>query len=490
MAKKGSLMENKVVGLGLSFDDVLALPRKSGVLPAEVSVKTQLTKSIQLNIPILSAAMDTVTEDTLAIALARLGGLGILHRNCNIERRVEMVHHVKRAESGIITKPYTLSPAQTVREARNLMQLHKISGIPIVQGNVLIGLVTHRDIEASPGDDKLLNGIMTPFKKLITAPPNINLDEAEKILHQRKIEKLPLVDGQKLMGLITLRDIQNLKNFPEAAKDKKGRLRVGAAIGVGKDALDEAKALWEAGIDVLVIDTAHGHSEGVLETLEKLKANRPGKEIIAGNIATAEAARDLIDAGADAVKVGIGPGSICTTRVVAGIGVPQITAIMWVYEECQKRNIPLIADGGIEHSGDLVKAITAGADAVMLGQLFAGADESPSEMVILEGKKFKEIRGMGSLGALQTGSQRYPQAVRGKYVPEGIEGRVVYRGSLAEIVFQLVGGLKAGMGYCGSPNIAMQKTAQFIQITQAGVIESHPHGVFITREAPNYTGRI
>lgn len=487
--------KEKFTPLAYAFDDVLVRPRHSEILPAKVSVRTKITKGIELNIPILSAAMDTVTEDALAIALAREGGLGILHRNCSIERQTEMVRKVKRAESGIITKPYTLRPTQTLAEAYQLMTNFNISGIPIVEGDKLVGLVTRRDIRSfSAEGQELISAVMTPFKKLITASASITLEEAEKICSKHKIEKLPLVDGQKLKGLITLRDIENLKKFPQAAKDKKGRLLVGAAIGVGSEGIERAQGLWQAGVDLIVIDTAHADSgatafEGAIRTLKKLKKLFPEKEIMAGNIATAEGAENLIEAGADALKVGMGPGAICTTRIIAGIGVPQITAIWEVYK-ISRYNIPLISDGGIKYSGDIVKAITAGADAVMIGSLFAGLEESPSETVTLGGKNYKKVRGMGSLGAMIEGSKRYPQAMRGKYVPEGIEGQVPYRGRLADFVFQLIGGLKAGMGYSGSKDLAAQKEAQLIPITQAGVLESHPHDVIITQEAPNYTGQI
>ncbi|MCG0275915.1 MAG: IMP dehydrogenase [Thermosediminibacteraceae bacterium] len=483
-----SKFDDKFEKEGLSFDDVLVLPAKSSVLPKDVDVSTRLTNKIRLNIPIVSAAMDTVTEARLAIALAREGGIGIIHKNMSIERQALEVDKVKRSEHGVIVDPFSLSPENTIGEAMELMARYRISGVPITENGKLVGIITNRDIRFEDDMNKKIRDVMTK-DNLVTAPVGTTLEEAKLILKKHKIEKLPLVDENfNLKGLITIKDIEKAIKYPNAAKDKKGRLLVGAAVGVGKDMLDRVKALVDAKVDVIVVDTAHGHSENVIRAVGIIKEKFPDVEVIAGNVATAEATRDLIKAGADAVKVGMGPGSICTTRVVAGIGVPQITAIYDCAQEAQKYGVPIIADGGIKYSGDIVKAIAAGADSVMIGGLFAGTEESPGEIEIYKGRSFKVYRGMGSLGAMEEGSKdRYFQEDAKKLVPEGVEGRVPYRGPLSEIVFQLVGGLRAGMGYCGARNIEELKKAKFIRITAGGLRESHPHDVYITKEAPNYT---
>ncbi|SHM71246.1 IMP dehydrogenase [Caldanaerovirga acetigignens] len=481
-------LEDKFGKEGLSFDDVLVLPAKSQVLPKDVDVSTRLTNNIKINIPIVSAAMDTVTEARLAIALAREGGIGIIHKNMPIEKQALEVDKVKRSEHGVIVDPFSLSPDNTIGEAMELMARYRISGVPITENGKLVGIITNRDIRFEDDMTKKIREVMTK-ENLVTAPVGTTLEEAKLILKRHKIEKLPLVDEHfNLKGLITIKDIEKAIKYPNAAKDKNGRLLVGAAVGVGKDMMDRVKALVEAKVDVVVVDTAHGHSENVINAVEVIKEKFPDLDVIAGNVATAEATRDLIKAGADAVKVGMGPGSICTTRVVAGIGVPQITAIYDCAREAQKYGVPIIADGGIKYSGDIVKAIAAGADSVMIGGLFAGTEESPGEIEIYKGRSFKVYRGMGSLGAMEEGSKdRYFQEDAKKFVPEGVEGRVPYRGPLSEIVFQLVGGLRAGMGYCGARNIEELKEAKFIKITSAGLRESHPHDVYITKEAPNYT---
>ncbi|HHY46751.1 MAG TPA: IMP dehydrogenase [Firmicutes bacterium] len=474
---------------GLTFDDVLLIPNESHVLPGEVDTGTFLTRNIRLNIPILSAAMDTVTEARLAIALAREGGLGVIHKNMSIEKQASEVDKVKRSEHGIIVDPIYLSPDNTIREALAIMEKYRISGVPITDHGKLVGILTNRDLRFETNFDQPIKNVMTK-EGLITAPVGTTLEEAKAILQKHRIEKLPLVDDNfMLKGLITIKDIQKARQYPNAAKDSKGRLRVGAAIGVGKDMLPRAEALVAAGVDVLVIDTAHGHSKGVIDAVAKVRKAFPEVEIIAGNVATGEATLALIHAGADAVKVGVGPGSICTTRVVAGIGVPQITAISWCAGAAAKYGVPIIADGGIKYSGDITKALAAGADTVMIGNLFAGTEESPGEQVIYKGRSFKVYRGMGSMGAMKEGSQdRYFQEGQRKLVPEGIEGRVPYKGALADTVYQLVGGLRAGMGYCGARTIKeLQAKARFIKITNAGLRESHPHDVVITKEAPNYS---
>ena len=488
-----TVIDEKLVGSGLTFDDVLLIPAESSVLPKDADTRTRLTRTIWLNIPIVSAAMDTVTEARMAIALAREGGIGIIHRNLSIEEQVAEVDKVKRSESGMIVEPVTLRPDDRVRDALAVMERYHISGVPITdaQGK-LVGILTNRDLRFEEDLNQPIERLMTK-ENLITVPVGTTLDEAREILHQHKIEKLPVVDERGyLKGLITVKDIQKRIQYPNATKDSQGRLRVGAAIGVGPDALERAAALVEEGVDVLVIDTAHGHSLGVIEMVRAVKS-RWSVEVIAGNIATGEAALALIEAGADAVKVGVGPGSICTTRIVAGVGVPQITAIMDVARVAHAYDVPVIADGGIQFSGDIAKAIAAGADTVMLGSLLAGVDESPGEVILYQGERFKEYRGMGSIGAMKARSyskdRYFQQDVESlsKFVPEGIEGRVPYKGPLANIVYQLVGGLRAAMGYCGAATIReLQEKGRFIQMTSAGLRESHPHDVVITKEAPNY----
>lgn len=473
---------------GLSFDDVLVLPSKSEVLPKDVDVSTSLTKKIKLNLPFISAGMDTVTEARLAIALAREGGIGIIHKNMTIEKQANEVDKVKRSEHGVIVDPFHLSPENRIGEALQLMEHYRISGVPITKNGKLVGIITNRDLRFEDDMDKLIENAMTK-ENLITAPEGTTLDEAKDILKKHKIEKLPIVDEQfNLKGLITIKDIEKAIKYPNSAKDSSGRLLVGAAVGISRDMDERLKALVEAKVDVVVIDTAHGHSKGVLEAVYRVKQQYPNLQVIAGNVATPQATRDLIKAGADAIKVGMGPGSICTTRVVAGIGVPQITAIYDCAEEAKKYDIPIIADGGIKYSGDIVKAIAAGADSVMIGSLFAGTEESPGDIEIYKGRSFKVYRGMGSLGAMEQGSKdRYFQEEAKKLVPEGVEGRVPYKGSLSETVYQLLGGLRAGMGYCGAKNIKELQQAQFIRITPSGLRESHAHDIYITKEAPNYT---
>lgn len=478
-------------GEAVTYDDVLLVPAKSSVLPREVDVRTRLTRNIGMNIPLVSAAMDTVTEAAMAIAVAREGGIGILHRNMSIEKQVEEVDKVKRSESGMILDPITLSPDKKVRDALALMSKYSISGIPIVKDEKLVGILTNRDLRFEPNLDLEVSKIMTNGR-LITAPVGTTLEEAEAILQKHRIEKLPVVDKNgKLKGLITFKDIQKKKRFPHACKDKHGRLRVGAAAGVASDTLDRVTALVAAGVDVIVIDTAHGHSRGVIETVKRVKRKYPDVELVAGNVGTAEATVDLIKAGADGVKVGIGPGSICTTRVVAGVGVPQVTAISQCSGAAKKFRVPIIADGGVKQTGDIAKAIAAGADSVMIGGLFAGLEESPGEKILYEGRAYKIYRGMGSLEAMKQGSRdRYFQDMEEeiqKLVPEGIEGRVPYKGYLSEAVFQMIGGLRAAMGYCGAKSIAeMKRKARFIRMTEAGLKESHPHDVQMTKEPPNY----
>lgn len=474
---------------GLTFDDVLLIPQESDVLPRDVDISTRLTKTIRLNIPILSAGMDTVTEARMAIAMARAGGIGVIHKNLPIDVQASEVDKVKRSESGIIVDPVYLPPDASIREALEIMAHYRISGVPITENGKLVGILTNRDLVFETNYDQPVKNVMTK-ENLITAPVGTTLEEAKAILHKHKIEKLPLVDENFfLKGLITIKDIRKAEEYPNAAKDEKGRLRVAAAVGVGNDLKDRADALVDAGVDVLVVDTAHGHSRGVINAVTWLK-DRYGDEvqIIAGNVATAEATVALIKAGADAVKVGIGPGSICTTRVVAGIGVPQITAIYDCAQAAKEYGVPIIADGGIKYSGDITKALAAGADTVMLGNLLAGTEESPGETETYQGRRYKVYRGMGSLGAMKAGSKdRYFQEGQSKLVPEGIEGRVPYKGPVAEILYQLVGGLRAGMGYCGAKDIpTLQRSSKFIRITGAGLRESHPHTVQITKEAPNY----
>jgi IMP dehydrogenase len=483
----------KITGVGLTFDDVLLVPNRSSILPKDAKTETYFTRSIKINIPIVSAAMDTVTEARMAIAIAREGGIGVLHRNMSVEEQIAEVDKVKRSESGMIVEPVTLRPHDKVKEALAVMAHYHISGVPITdEVGKLVGILTNRDLRFGEDGELPIESLMTK-EHLITVPVGTTLDEAREILHQNRVEKLPVVDEEGfLKGLITVKDIQKRIQYPNATKDSQGRLRVAAAVGVGADALERAEALIEEGVDVLVIDTAHGHAEGVIDMVRAVK-NRWSIDVVAGNIATAAAAEALIDAGADAVKVGVGPGSICTTRVVTGIGAPQITAVLQVAQVTQRHNVPLIADGGIQFSGDIAKAIAAGADTVMLGGLLAGVDESPGDVILYQGERFKEYRGMGSIGAMKERSyskDRYFQEEienLQKFVPEGIEGRVAYKGPLTPIIYQLVGGLRSAMGYCGTPTIReMQQQSKFIRVTSAGLRESHPHDVVITKEAPNY----
>ncbi len=475
---------------GLTFDDVLLIPAKSNVVPSGVNVSTRLTNKITLNTPVISAAMDTVTESEMAIAMAREGGIGIIHKNMPIEMQADEVEKVKRSENGVIRNPFSLHPENKVYEAEELMHKYKISGVPIVDNNgYLVGIITNRDMRFLTGMDMAISDVMTR-EDLVTAPEGTTHDEAQEILRRRKIEKLPIVDKEgKLSGLITIKDIQKASKYPNSAKDAHGRLLCGASIGVTKDVLDRAGALIAAGVDILVLDSAHGHAQSMLDTLYKVKNAFPECQIIGGNVATAAAAEDMIHAGADAVKVGIGPGSICTTRIIAGIGVPQITAVYDAACAAAKYNIPVIADGGIKYSGDMVKALAAGANAIMLGSLLAGCEESPGETEIYMGRSFKVYRGMGSLAAMEKGSKdRYFQQNSVKLVPEGVEGRVPYKGAVSDTVFQLLGGIRAGMGYCGCQTIEeLQAKAQFVRITNAGLRESHPHDINITKEAPNYS---
>lgn len=477
--------------VGLTFDDVLLVPAASEVLPKDVDVSTNLTRNIRLNIPLMSAAMDTVTEARLAIALAREGGIGVIHRNMSIERQALEVDKVKRSEHGVISDPIFLSPDSPISEALLLMERYRISGVPITENGKLVGILTNRDLRFEKDFSKPIAEVMTK-ENLVTAPVGTTLEQAKEILRRHKVEKLPIVDENfNLRGLITIKDIEKARQYPFSAKDGRGRLLVAAAVGTGFDSLERVDALVRAKVDVIVVDTAHGHSRLVVETVKKIKSRYPEVDVVAGNVATAEGARDLIAAGADAVKVGIGPGSICTTRVVAGAGVPQITAIYDCAQEAVRAGVPVIADGGIKYSGDITKAIAAGADVVMVGSLFAGTEESPGDIEIYQGRSYKVYRGMGSLGAMREGCRdRYFQEGQEKFVPEGVEGRVPYKGPLAETVYQLIGGLRAGMGYCGARNIQELKTkTTFMRITPAGLRESHPHDVVITKEAPNYSLR-
>lgn len=486
-------LTNKFVPEGLTYDDVLLVPAYSEVLPRETSIASQFTRNIRLNTPIVSAAMDTVTEHRLAIAIAQEGGIGVLHKNMSIEAQAAEVRKVKRSESGMIQDPVTLTQDATIGDALKLMADNRIGGIPVVDNNnKLTGIVTNRDLRFEKDYSKAVLKVMTPYDKLITAEKGITLKKAEDILQEFKIEKLPIIDkNNKLVGLITYKDIIKIKVRPNACKDERGRLRVAAAVGVTADTMERVDALVEAGVDAVIIDTAHGHSKGVIAKLKEVKKKYKDLQVVVGNIATGQAALDLVKAGADAVKVGIGPGSICTTRVIAGVGVPQLTAILEVASALKGKGVPLIADGGIRFTGDVVKALAAGAGTVMMGGMFAGTEESPGETIIFEGRKFKSYRGMGSLEAMQKGSKdRYFQDAEDdikKLVPEGISGRVPYKGNLAEIIYQVIGGLKAGMGYCGAKDIKALQEAKFIRITAAGVKESHPHDVVITREAPNYS---
>ncbi len=486
------MYQSKIIGEGITFDDVLLIPGFSEILPRQTNVETYLTKNIKLNIPILSAAMDTVTEASMAIAIAREGGLGVIHKNFSIEKQVDQIDRVKRSESGMIRNPITLTADRTVQEAIDLMSKFHISGIPIVDANKrLIGIITNRDLRFNPNPMDLIKNVMTSVK-LFTAPMGTTLEDAELLLQEHRIEKLPVIDeNNTLQGLITFKDIQKKKKHPNACKDEQGRLRVGAAVGVGNEVVERISALVAVGVDAIFVDTAHGHSKGVIDTVKIIKKHFPNLDVIAGNIATAAAAEALVDAGADGVKVGIGPGSICTTRVIAGVGVPQLSAIMDIASFLVQTDVTLISDGGIKQTGDVAKAITAGADSVMIGSLFAGHEESPGEKIIYEGRAYKIYRGMGSLGAMMQGSaDRYFQSSDediSKLVPEGIEGRVPHKGSVSDSIYQIVGGLKAALGYCGCPDIAsLKRDGKFLRITNASLRESHPHDVHITKESPNY----
>ncbi|KUG02853.1 inosine-5'-monophosphate dehydrogenase [hydrocarbon metagenome] len=481
-------MTDKFSKEGLTFDDVLLLPGRSEIPPNLVDVSTQLTQKIRLEIPLMSAGMDTVTESRMAIAVAREGGIGIIHKNMTIKEQAAMVDRVKRSEHGVITDPFYLSPDNKIKDAMEIMEHYHISGVPITVGPKLVGIITNRDLRFETDFEQSISNVMTS-ESLVTAPVNTSMDTAKELLRRHKIEKLPLVDEDfNLKGLITIKDIEKTFKYPHAAKDGRGRLLTGAAVGVARDTMERVEALKNAGADAIVVDTAHGHSMFVINMVKEIRTAFPDLQIIAGNVATAEATEELIKAGADAIKVGIGPGSICTTRVIAGIGVPQITAIVDSVSAAAKHNIPIIADGGIKYSGDIAKAIAAGADVVMLGNLFAGTDESPGETVILQGRSYKIYRGMGSMGAMVQGSSdRYFQEDAQKLVPEGIEGRVPYKGAASDTIYQLIGGLRAGMGYCGVSNLDEMKTrTTFIRITNAGLKESHPHDIAITQEAPNY----
>lgn len=474
---------------GLTFDDVLLIPAASEVLPSDIDVSTYVTKNIKLNIPIMSAAMDTVTESRMAIAISREGGIGVIHKNMSIEEQADQVDMVKRSENGVITNPFFLAPNNTLQDADDLMAKYRISGVPICMGDKLVGIITNRDLKFVEDMSQPIRDVMTS-KNLITAPVGTTLQQAKEILGKHKIEKLPLVDENfALKGLITIKDIEKARAYPNTSRDSEGRLLVGAAIGATGDMLERAQELVKAGCDLLVLDSAHGHSRNIIEAVRRVKREISGAQVVAGNIATAEGARALIDAGADCVKVGIGPGSICTTRVVAGIGVPQVTAVYDAARVAHSLGIPVISDGGIKYSGDIVKAIAAGADVVMLGSLLAGCDESPGEDEIYQGRRFKVYRGMGSLASMSKGSKdRYFQEGNGKLVPEGVEGRVPYRGPVSDTLFQLIGGMRSGMGYCSSGTITdLQKNSKFVRISGAGLKESHPHDIYITKEAPNYS---
>ena len=478
-----------IIKTAYTFDDVLLVPNKSEILPREVSVKTKLTKKISLNIPLMSAAMDTVTESKMAIAMAREGVIGIIHKNMSIDEQAKEVDKVKRQENGIITDPIFLSKENTLQDAENLMAQYRISGVPITENGKLVGILTNRDVTFETDFTKKISEVMTK-ENLITAPENTSINEAKEILKKHKIEKLPLVDSEgNLKGLITIKDIDKAKQFPNAAKDENGRLLCGATVGVTADMMDRVDALVKAKVDVITVDTAHGHSRGVMEAVKQIKNKHPELQVIAGNVATAEATEDLIKAGADCVKVGIGPGSICTTRVVAGVGVPQLTAVMDCAEVGKKYGIPVIADGGLKYSGDIVKALSAGASVAMMGSLFAGCEEAPGEMEIYQGRSYKVYRGMGSLAAMACGSKdRYFQDGNKKLVPEGVEGRVAYKGYVSDTIFQLIGGIKSGMGYLGSKDLdTLYETARFVVQTASGYRESHPHDINITKEAPNYS---
>ena len=478
-----------IIGEGITFDDVLLVPHYSNVIPNQVDVSTWLTKKIRLNIPMMSAGMDTVTEHRMAIAMARQGGIGIIHKNMSIEEQAEEVDKVKRSENGVITDPFFLSPENTLKDANDLMAKYRISGVPITEGRKLVGIITNRDLKFETDFSKKIKDSMTS-ENLITAREGITLEEAKTILAKSRKEKLPIVDeNYNLKGLITIKDIEKQIKYPLAAKDDKGRLLCGGAVGITSNVLARVEALAKVSVDVIVVDSAHGHSENILRTVREIKSTFPDLQVIAGNVATAAATKALIEAGADAVKVGIGPGSICTTRVVAGIGVPQITAVMNCYEAAKPFGIPVIADGGIKYSGDITKAIAAGANVCMMGSIFAGCDESPGTFELYQGRKYKVYRGMGSISAMENGSKdRYFQADAKKLVPEGVEGRVAYKGQVEDTVFQLIGGLRSGMGYCGAENIeALKETGEFIKISAASLKESHPHDIHITKEAPNYS---
>lgn len=478
----------KIIGEGITFDDVLLVPQYSEVTPNMVDLTTHLTKKIQLNIPMMSAGMDTVTEHRMAIAMARQGGIGIIHKNMTIEQQAEEVDKVKRSENGVITDPFYLTPEHTLKDANDLMAKFRISGVPIVVGKKLVGIITNRDLKFETDGTKLIKDSMTS-EGLITAKVGVTLEEAKAILAKSRKEKLPIVDDEfNLVGLITIKDIEKQIKYPLSAKDEQGRLLCGAAVGITANVMERVKALVEAKVDVIVIDSAHGHSANIFNTLKMIKSEYPDLQVIAGNVATGDATRDLIEAGADAVKVGIGPGSICTTRVVAGIGVPQVSAIMDCYEVAKEYGVPIIADGGIKFSGDIVKAIAAGGSVCMMGSMFAGCDEAPGEFELFQGRKYKVYRGMGSIAAMENGSKdRYFQSDAKKLVPEGVEGRVAYKGSIEDTVFQLMGGLRSGMGYCGAKDVeTLKETGKFVKISAASLKESHPHDIHITKEAPNY----
>ena len=479
----------KIIGEGITFDDVLLVPQYSEVTPNMVDLSTHLTKKIKLNIPMMSAGMDTVTEHRMAIAMARQGGIGIIHKNMTIEQQADEVDKVKRSENGVITDPFYLSPEHTLKDANELMAKFRISGVPIVVGKKLVGIITNRDLKFETDETKLIKDSMTT-EGLITAKAGVTLEEAKAILAKSRKEKLPLVDDDfNLVGLITIKDIEKQIKYPLSAKDAQGRLLCGAAVGITANVMDRVRALVDAKVDVVVIDSAHGHSANIFKTLKMIKSEFPDLQVIAGNVATGAATRDLIEAGADAVKVGIGPGSICTTRVVAGIGVPQVTAIMDCYEAAKEYGVPIIADGGIKFSGDIVTAIAAGGSVCMMGSMFAGCDEAPGDFEIFQGRKYKVYRGMGSIAAMENGSKdRYFQSNAKKLVPEGVEGRVAYKGSIEDTVFQLMGGLRSGMGYCGAKDVeTLKETGKFVKISAASLKESHPHDIHITKEAPNYT---
>ena len=480
-----------IVKEGLTFDDVLLIPQKSEILPSQIDTKTKLTKDIELNIPLMSASMDTVTESKMAISMARQGGIGIIHKNMSIEEQASEVDRVKRSESGVIVDPFSLSKGHTIQDADDIMAKYKISGVPIVdENNILIGIITNRDIKFETDMSRKIEEAMTTQEHLVTAKEGVTLEQAKDILGKHRIEKLPIVDDEgHLKGLITIKDIEKKIQYPNSAKDKRGRLLCAAGVGITGDLLERVDALYKAKVDIIVLDSAHGHTVNVINALKKVKAAYPDLPVIAGNVATAAGCEDLIKAGADCVKIGMGPGSICTTRVVAGIGVPQITAIMDCYEVAKKYDIPIIADGGIQYSGDIVKALAAGANVCMMGSMFAGTEESPGEIVLYRGRSYKTYRGMGSIAAMEDGSKdRYFQSGQKKLVPEGVEGMVAYKGKAEDIVFQMIGGIRSGMGYCGAHTIEqLQAHAEFVKITAASLKESHPHDITITKEAPNYS---